>query len=303
MKLWMVGLGLVLTGGAMGASAAQVRELPWSRLKESGSLKGGQPAGEGGDEYVFRNTQAKAASLSVLAIDRPGVAARQFAVAGQVRHEGVEGTGYLGMWVIYADGSHFFSRTLGQAGPMKSLTGAADWRDFLLPFDQTGRSGPGPSRLEVNIVLPGPGTVYLKSLRLVEYGPGEEAVPATAAAAVPMTTPPAAPSSSARPATAALAGNQWWSGRQAGWIGGIAGGLFGCLGAMVGVLGGRTKARRLVFALLGAMVATGLAGLVAGAAALAASQPYEVYYPLLLVGVLLAAIPLGMWRTLRKRYE
>jgi hypothetical protein len=94
----------------------------------------------------------------------------------------------------------------------------------------------------------------------------------------------------------------WWSSRQAGLIGGIGGSVFGCLGALIGILGGRGKARRFVVGLLWAIATSGTLSLVTGVVALICSQPYHVYYPLVLGGGLLVIIPLSLLRTLRRRY-
>jgi hypothetical protein len=41
---------------------------------------------------------------------------------------------------------------------------------------------------------------------------------------------------------------------------------------------------------------------VGGLIALSAAQPYAVFYPLLLLGVLSSAVPLGLLPTIRRRY-
>ena len=46
-----------------------------------------------------------------------------------------------------------------------------------------------------------------------------------------------------------------------------------------------------------------LLALAAGVAAWSASQPYAVYYPLLLVGLLGTVIPLGLRPSLKRRYQ
>lgn len=97
---------------------------------------------------------------------------------------------------------------------------------------------------------------------------------------------------------------QWWSGRTAGLVGGIAGSLFGCLGAVFGILVGAGKARGFVTWLSRTTIALGLAGLAAGVVALSQSQPYCVYYPLLLLGVIVVGVfgPLHVV-VLGRRYE
>jgi hypothetical protein len=144
----------------------------------------------------------------------------------------------------------------------------------LLPFDANGQGR--PQRLTVNVVFGGRGTVFLSPLELVQYSGSEDPL-----------TPVGA----------------WWSDRQEGLVGGVGGGLLGVLGVLIGVLAGTGRARHLVLGLLKVLIATSAVALVLGGAALAMGQPYSVYYPLLLVGVLGVAVPAGLLGSLRKRYE
>jgi len=50
------------------------------------------------------------------------------------------------------------------------------------------------------------------------------------------------------------------------------------------------------------LIAVGALALVGGLISLAASQPFAVFYPLLLLGVLASALPLGLLPTIRRRY-
>ncbi len=187
-----------------------------------------------------------------------------------MRYDAVEVPSYLELWSHFPDGGQYFTRTLGEAGPMLKLAGSSGWRSFALPFDATG--APPPSRLVLNVVLAGRGRVELGPLTVVDQGAGR----AEAGAA--------------------------WTDRAAGLIGGLGGGLLGCLGALVGVLTSLGRARRLVMALTLGLIAVGALALVGGLIAFAASQPYAVFYPLLLIGVLALAVPLGLLPTIRRRY-
>ena len=51
------------------------------------------------------------------------------------------------------------------------------------------------------------------------------------------------------------------------------------------------------------LIVGGTLAFVAGIVALSQSQPYAVYYPLLLVGFLAAVIPLGLRSSIHKRYD
>ena len=95
----------------------------------------------------------------------------------------------------------------------------------------------------------------------------------------------------------------WWDDRTGGMIGGILGSGVGLLGALIGTLGGVGIARRLVLGLMTAAFLAGLLLLGAGVAALVYSQPYAVWYPLLLTGILCSSIMGGLLPVLRRRYE
>ena len=209
--------------------------------------------------------------MTVAIVERPSIQGPRYAVTGQVRYQGVEAAGYLEMWSYFSNGGQYFTRTLADVGPMMKLEGSSGWRKFTLPFDATG--APPPTRLVVNVVLPGRGVVYLGPLQLVDEVPG---------ASGPIGRP---------------------LDRAAGLIGGAIGGIVGALGALIGVLASRGRARRFVTIAIVSLAIGGTLAFAAGVVALSRSQPYAVYYPLLLIGFLAAVIPLGLRPSIRRRYE
>jgi hypothetical protein len=207
---------------------------------------------------------------ALFALEAPPVAAASYQIAGTVAYEGVEGSGYLEMWSVFPDGSRYFSRALERTGPMAALSGRSEPRPFVLPFFlQEG--GPRPVRLEVNLVLPAGGRVRVGDLR---FGSPLEA----------------------------RAPGAWWSPEQGGMLGAVAGTLVGLLGAAVGTLCSLGVARTLTLALLRALAVAGAASLVAAALALARHQPYEVWYPLALLGGLATLLAPAVRRVALRRY-
>jgi hypothetical protein len=95
----------------------------------------------------------------------------------------------------------------------------------------------------------------------------------------------------------------WWNAKAASWVGAIAGSICGLLCGLIGLLTGLGKARRFVLVLTAAMTVFGAVCLIVGIVAVSLRQPYEVYYPLLLVGVILVAVCGSNIRSLRLRYE
>ena len=251
-----------------------VQDLPWTRAPEGATLVAPCPGRAAG--ACVRVERLAGGALTLARLERPALRTSVWALTGEVRYEDVQGQGYLEMWNLFPGGGRYFSRTLAERGPMGALSGSSGWRAFVLPF--TSRPDlPAPVALEVNLVLPGRGAVEIGPLRLVQYSPGDDPL--------------------------ALATGAWWSDRQAGLLGGIVGGGLGLLGGLIGWLASRGRGRGFVLAASAAIVALGALAAAAGIVALLRAQPYGVWYPLVLLGVLsLGVMGLGH-RRLRARYD
>jgi hypothetical protein len=262
---------------AAAAAGEEVRrEIAWGALKQQGALPAGEvrPAdGVAPFERLVIGNGPEPRTVTLLDLRDPGLTGLRYALRGQVRYDGVEGKGYLEMWSEIPGRGRFFSRTLESAGPMGAIEGTSGWRPMRLSFDATGAAP--PSRLTVNLVLPGRGTVELGPLALVQYADSEDATAAPGA---------------------------WWGPRAAGLAGGIAGSVIGSMGALIGILASRGRGRVLAVGLLKLMMAVGAVALAVGAVALVRSQPYEVFYPLLLEGVVCLGLPLFLLPVVRRRY-
>jgi hypothetical protein len=263
-------ISMCLCGATSALSGELLRDYDWKQLAEIGQLEGGIITEVDGKQAVkVINTNTTPLRVSVLKIEKPAITRNYYALEGQVKYEQVHGDAYLEMWSVFppaktgdAEG-RYFSRTMGESGPMGKLTGTSDWRALQLPFNRTGASN-SPIRLELNIYLPGQGTVYVGPLKLVEYSGGFTATKRNA--------------------------NAWWSDRTAGWIGGIGGTVFGCLAALLTWLAQSGRARSFVVFTSAALIGIGVLALISGLVALSIAQPYEVWFPLVLIGVLLVGI-------------
>jgi hypothetical protein len=131
--------------------------------------------------------------------------------------------------------------------------------------------------LEVNLVLPGKGTVDIGSMRLLQLTVGENPL--------------------------GVASGAWLTDRQAGWLGGVGGSLVGVLGALAGWLGGRGKAARFVLPLTATLAVVGSLLSLVGLTALLLKQPYAVWYTMLLGGTI-SGVVMGMaFVQFRARYR
>ena len=85
--------------------------------------------------------------------------------------------------------------------------------------------------------------------------------------------------------------------------GGLLGSLGGILGAVAGALAPKGKGRGFILGAFTFLTAVGAANLLLGIYAVIERQPYGIYYPLLLIGVILTAICGSLRPVVRKRYE
>jgi peptidoglycan/LPS O-acetylase OafA/YrhL len=85
--------------------------------------------------------------------------------------------------------------------------------------------------------------------------------------------------------------------------GGVGGTLGGLLGAAAGALAPKGKGRPWVMAGFGVMIALGFASLALGVVAIVAGQPYGIWYPPLLVGIILPVVLLGVLPGVRRTYD
>jgi MFS family permease len=86
-------------------------------------------------------------------------------------------------------------------------------------------------------------------------------------------------------------------------VGGVGGSLLGVLGAAAGTLAPRGKGRRAILGLMS--LAAGLGGVMAlvGVYALISGQPYAIWYPFLLCGIIFAGVTGPLVVVVRRAYD
>lgn len=122
-------------------------------------------------EFDARATSDGAGSLRITATDSTTV--RLYEVGdvdvedarlvyrARLRTENVQGQVYLEMWCRFPGQGEFFSRPLHA-----SLTGSTDWTSQEAPFFL--ERGQNPDHVALNIVITGPGTVWVDDVALVK---------------------------------------------------------------------------------------------------------------------------------------
>ena len=254
-----------------------LKEISWQALDQDGRIIAGELVGE---SLKLVNETSQPKTFSILNLPNPGITSPSYAINGEVKYEGVEGVGCLEMRNHFPGRKAYFTKTMASSGPLKRIQGSSDWRQFSLPFyvrDESGWLDDRPERLEVNVTLQGKGTVYIRSVALVQAAGNRVGMKNLEGA--------------------------WWSRSFGNKLGAYLGSLIGILAGTVGWIGGKGKARGFVMAFFWSLLVFGLCSLAAGVAALILRQPYMVYYPLLLLGTITSAVSPSCIRTFRKRYE
>jgi len=241
-------LALLLAVASAPAAAADepVKTIDWTvTAPASGTVV---------DGAVRITVDASGGSFPLVAIAAPDLGRDGYEVRGDVRYSNVTGTGYLEMWSIFPDGGRYFSRTLATTGSMAALTGTSDWRPFELPFFLQG--GVPPTRLEINVVLPGAGSVDVGRLEIARLAAGEVG-----------------------------RRGAWLSDQSVGAVGAIVGTSIGLLGAAIGILAGRGRGRRYVLPAMVVAIGIGLGAIALAVIAFLVGQPPAVVGLLALTGL------------------
>ena len=149
-----------------------------------------------------------------------------------------------------------------------NLRGTSNWELYKFVVDRTEFESL-PTKLELKLSFAGYGTVYLRPIKLL----------------------------------GTVESSNWWTPEQGGRIGGIGGAVIGCFGGLIGLLAAKGKARNFVLATIKIFIALGVLLLIAGIVAIALSQPYAVWYSLLLPGFILTLVFSLNLPSIQRRYD
>ncbi len=164
----LIGFIGVGTAGAGAWDDALVTWFFWSKLKEEGKLSVGEVVPPYGDKEQLKlsNSSNQPRIFQILSIPGEKIIKTALVLRGPLRPEKVQGIGYIWMQATYPDGRKY------------SVMATRGWQAYF--FKETGEpkrfyieffcpSNRRPKTLDVFLSLPGPGTVYLSPLQLVNY--------------------------------------------------------------------------------------------------------------------------------------
>ncbi len=278
MKKWAVVFFIVIINAPL--HAEKVWSSPWSKLREQGALTVGQiipPDTKTPAECLkLENRTSQSATVPLATIQNPAITQTAYAVAGRVRYEGVEGTAYLEMYGYLAAGKKMTVRTLG-TGKLKGITGDSDWREFYLPLFIGGQAKMRPVKIDVNLIFPGKGTIYLQPLQLHQFRSGGKCgaqtgtSPVMHGAVVPIFILYAA--------------------------------VLGVIGMMLFVSVQKGESRSLVLNVMMTLIVTGCIGLLIGTIVLIAMGDRTFFGPFRLLAVIQTAVPAAVYSRVRKYYD
>ncbi len=132
--------------------------------------------------------------------------------------------------------------------------------------------------ITLDLIMPGRGEVSLSSFRLIEYEPTEN------------------------PLALISEPGHWWGPHTGAWIGVLGGSLLGILGGTLGWFSRKGKARVFVLTAMRTLIGLGVVSLAFGGIAYKTGQPYLVFYPLPLLGLILVLVIGINLRQVKHRY-
>ena len=140
-------------------STQPAEKFQFQPLPEIGANAKAAKDGKGGPAIELTGQADAKTTAELIVCVNPEIGSHEYIVRGKVKYDDVSGDGYFELWNEFGSKGEFFSRTLGDSGPMGKLSGTSDWREFELPF--YAKPGMKPQRLRLNLILPGKGTVTL----------------------------------------------------------------------------------------------------------------------------------------------
>ncbi len=135
-----------------------------------------------GPALKIENANDTSLQFPIVKIENPTITGERYSVWGEIKYEAVEQEGHLEMWNYFPPppgmtvGMQLYSGPGDKLSSGTAIWGTSDWRPFALNFDrgsseertlvQSIATKQLPLRLELNLFLPGRGTVFVRRLKV-----------------------------------------------------------------------------------------------------------------------------------------
>jgi|SRR5208282_3900285 len=113
------------------------------------------------DDKAWLADCKKAQTIRLFEVDNPGVEQCVVTYRARLKTENLTAQAYLEMWCRFPGKGEFFSRGLNHA-----VTGSNDWASYETPFFL--KKGEKPDLIKLNLVVQGPGKVWVKDVELLK---------------------------------------------------------------------------------------------------------------------------------------
>jgi hypothetical protein len=100
-------------------------------------------------------------TIRLFEVENPAVEQCLLTYRAELKAEGLQGRAFLEMWCRVPGRGEFFSKGYEQA-----LSGTVDWSRYEIPFNL--KRGQEPDLIKLNVVVEGPGTVWLRDVALLK---------------------------------------------------------------------------------------------------------------------------------------
>ena len=161
----LLAIFLIMTTAATGASARYLKRVPLDNHATLGTQVTADTTARTEDGASIRVGTRWPTVINIDEATRIGaVEGGELVFQDNLRARALDGTAYLEMWCHFADGSRYFARGLDS-----SVSGSTEWTPVRAVF----RLAPGqrPSRVTLNLVVNGIGTVWIDEARLRTQNP------------------------------------------------------------------------------------------------------------------------------------
>ncbi len=217
---------------------------------------------EGEQSMKISYEGSQAISIPLYTIALPEIEDCVLMYHADIRSENVKEKAYLEMLCVFGKNQEYFSRALDDA-----LIGTTDWRRSQTPFYL--RKGEKPEKARLGIRMEGPGTVWVRSMKLTKQESGLFTVPGSW---------------------------EWIPGTLLGIFGGIYGGLAGSLAS-------RGKGKAIVQAMSMFLIIVSIIMLIASFILLAIGASWGAWYALMLPGILGIIVITPVYRNILNQYQ